>query len=123
MYVVKCNDRNKVVDAQKELSQLVEDEMRDTVVLAFVNTFTSSTALARGSNGLTGAMGTFGGVEMTSLLADTLGPSGGVAAKATLQRPFASRATGGYSLTSDDPARGSLTAFQSTRVARPQGCL
>ena len=32
----------------------------------------------------------------------------------------ASRAIGGYSLTSDDPAPGSLTVFKSSRGARPQ---
>ena len=30
------------------------------------------------------------------------------------------RAIGSYSLTYDDPAPGSLTVFQSSRVARPQ---
>ena len=30
---------------------------------------------------------------------------------------------GGYSLTSDDPAPGSPTVFQSSRVARPQDAL
>ena len=40
--------------------------------------------------------------------------------EAALRRLLASRAVGGYSLTSDDPALGSLTVFQSSRVARPQ---
>ena len=35
-------------------------------------------------------------------------------------RQLASRAMGGYSLASDVPAPGSLTVFQSSRVARPQ---
>ena len=40
--------------------------------------------------------------------------------EAALRRLFASRAIGGLSLTSDDPAPGSLTVFQSSRVAGPQ---
>ena len=50
--VVNSNDRNKVVDAQEELNKLIEDEMRDGVVLALGNTLTSSTA-ARSSQDLT----------------------------------------------------------------------
>ena len=52
IYVVNSNDRNKVVDAQEELNKLIEDEMRNTVVLAFANSLTSSTA-ARSSQDLT----------------------------------------------------------------------
>ena len=40
--------------------------------------------------------------------------------EAALRRLLASRAIGSDSLTFDDPALGSLTAFQSSRVARPQ---
>ena len=40
--------------------------------------------------------------------------------EAALRRLLAIRAIGGYSLTSDDPAPGLLTVFQSSRVARPQ---
>ena len=40
--------------------------------------------------------------------------------EAALRRLLASRAIGGYSLTSGDLAPGSLTVFQSSRVARPQ---
>ena len=52
IFVVNSNDRNKVVDAQEELNKLIEDEMRDAVVLALDNTCTSSTA-ARSSQDLT----------------------------------------------------------------------
>ena len=41
-------------------------------------------------------------------------------AGAALARLLASRAIGGYSVPSDDPAPGSLSVFQSSRVARPQ---
>ena len=40
--------------------------------------------------------------------------------EAALRRLFARQATGGYSFASYDPAPGSLTVFQSSRVARPQ---
>ena len=40
--------------------------------------------------------------------------------EAALRRLLASRAIGGHSLTSGDPAPGSLTVFQSSRVARLQ---
>ena len=40
--------------------------------------------------------------------------------EAALRRLLASRAIGGYSLTSDDPASESLTVVQPSRVARPQ---
>ena len=40
--------------------------------------------------------------------------------EAALRRLLASRVIGGYSWTSDDPALGSLTEFQSSRVALPQ---
>ena len=39
--------------------------------------------------------------------------------EAALWRLLASRALGGYSLTSYDPAPGSPTVFQPSRVARP----
>ena len=38
--VVNSNDRNKVVDPKEELNKMIEDEMRDEVVLAFANTLT-----------------------------------------------------------------------------------
>ena len=44
--------------------------------------------------------------------------SGTEPGEATLRRLLASRAIGGYSLTSDDPAPGSLIVIQSSRVAR-----
>ena len=40
--------------------------------------------------------------------------------EAALPRLLGSRAIGGYSLASGEPAPGSLTVFQSSRVARPQ---
>ena len=40
--------------------------------------------------------------------------------EAALRGLLASRAIGGYSLTSDDSAPGSLIVFQPSRVARPQ---
>ena len=52
IYVVNSKDRNKVVDAQEELNKLIEDEMRDAVMLVLANTLTSSTA-ARSSQNLT----------------------------------------------------------------------
>ena len=68
IYVVNSNDGNEVVDAQEELNNMIEDGMRDTVVLAFANT--------------TGAM--------TSPVSATTGPSGGVAAGLGVALPSAS---------------------------------
>ena len=44
IYVVNSNDQKQVVDAQEELNKLIEDAMRDTVVVAFANTSTPCTA-------------------------------------------------------------------------------
>ena len=55
-----------------------------------------------------------------SVISDFRPPSGIESGEPALRRLLASRATGGYLVTSDDPAPGSLTVFQSTRVARPQ---
>ena len=38
IYVVNSHDRNKVVEANVDLNKMIEDEIRDAVVLAFTNT-------------------------------------------------------------------------------------
>ena len=43
-YVVNSNDRDRVEEAKSELNKMNEDGIRDAVVLACVNTLTSSTA-------------------------------------------------------------------------------
>ena len=55
-----------------------------------------------------------------SEMSDFRPPSATEPGEAALRRLFASRAVRDYALTSDDLARGSLTVFQSTRVAQPQ---
>ena len=57
--------------------------------------------------------------RLHSVISDFRPPSVGESSEAALRRLLASRAIGGCSLTSDDPAPGSLTLFQSSRVARP----
>ena len=59
----------------EELYKLIEDEMRDTVVLAFANILISSTA-TRSSKELilTGAMRIFGGVVLMAHAATVLSP-------------------------------------------------
>ena len=47
-------------------------------------------------------------------------PSVTESGEAALQKLLGSRAIGDYSRTSDDPAPGSPTVFQLSRVARPQ---
>ena len=59
-------------------------------------------------------------LHFVSVISDFRPPSVTETGEAALRRLLASRATGGYSLTSDDPAPGSLTVSQSSRVARPQ---
>ena len=54
------------------------------------------------------------------VISDFRPPSVAESCQGALRRLPASRAIGVYSLTSDDPAPGSLTVFQSSRVARPQ---
>ena len=54
------------------------------------------------------------------MVSDFRPPSGTESGEAALRTLLAGRSTAGYSLTSDDPAPGSLTVFQSSRVARPQ---
>ena len=58
--------------------------------------------------------------RLHSVIYDTRPTSGTESGEAALRRLLASRTVGGNSLTSDDPAPGSLTVFQSSRVARPQ---
>ena len=58
--------------------------------------------------------------RLHSVISDFRPPSFAESGEAALQRLLASRAIGGYSLTSDDPALGSLTVFQSSRIGRPQ---
>ena len=58
--------------------------------------------------------------RLYSLISDFRPPSGAESGEAALRRLLAIRVIGGHSLTSDDPAPGSLTVFQSSRVARPQ---
>ena len=49
LYVVDSNDRDRVEEAKAELNKMMnEDEMRDAVVLACVNTVKSSTATGMG---------------------------------------------------------------------------
>ena len=48
IYVANSNGRNKVADAKEELNEMIEDEMRDAVVLAFANTLTPSIATRSG---------------------------------------------------------------------------
>ena len=55
-----------------------------------------------------------------SLISDFRPPSVAESGEAALRGLLGGRAIGGYSLTSDDPAPGSLTVFQPSRVARPQ---
>ena len=45
---VNSNDRDSVVDVKEELNKMIEDEMRDAVVLALANTLTPSTAARSG---------------------------------------------------------------------------
>ena len=54
------------------------------------------------------------------VISDFRPPSVAESGEAAFRRLFTSRAIGGYSLASDDPALGSPTVFQSSRVARPQ---
>ena len=54
------------------------------------------------------------------VISDLRPSSVSVSGEAALRRRLVSRAVGGYSLTSDDPAPRSLTVFQSSRVARLQ---
>ena len=58
--------------------------------------------------------------RLHSVISDFRPPSVTESGEAALRRLLASRASGGHSTTSDDPAPGSLTVFQSSRVARPQ---
>ena len=55
-----------------------------------------------------------------SVISDFRPPSVAESSEAAFRRLLASRAMGGYALTSDDPAPGSPTRFQSSRVPRPQ---
>ena len=48
IYVVNMNDRNQVVDAEEELNKMIEDGMRDAVVLVFAYTLTPSMATRAG---------------------------------------------------------------------------
>ena len=57
--------------------------------------------------------------RLHSVISDFRPPSVSGSGEAALRRLVASRAIGGYSLASDDPARRSRTVFQSSRVARP----
>ena len=54
------------------------------------------------------------------VICDFRPPSVAESGEAALRRLLASRAIGSYSSTSDDPAPGSPTVFQSSRVVRPQ---
>ena len=58
--------------------------------------------------------------RLHSVICDFRPPSATGSGEAALLRLLASRAIGGYSLTSDDPAPRSQTVFHSSRVARPQ---
>ena len=58
--------------------------------------------------------------RLHSVISDFRPPCVLESGEAALRRLLASRAIGGYSLTSDDSAPGSLTVFQSSRVAPPQ---
>ena len=49
-------------------------------------------------------------------------PSVTESSEGALRRLLASRTIGSYFMTSDDLAQGSLTVFQSSRAAGPQGC-
>ena len=55
-----------------------------------------------------------------SVISDLKPPSATEPGDEALRRLLASQTIGGYSLTSDDPAPGSLTVFQASRVAQPQ---
>ena len=60
--------------------------------------------------------------RLHSVISDFKPPSGTESGEAALGRLPASRAVGGgYALTSDDVAPGSVTMIQSSRVARPLG--
>ena len=59
-------------------------------------------------------------LRLLSVISHFRPPSVNEFGEADLRRVLASRTIGGYSLISDDLARGSLTVFQSLRVARPQ---
>ena len=58
--------------------------------------------------------------RLRCVISDFSLPSGTESGEAALRRLLASRAIGGYVLTSDGPAPGRPTVFQSSRVARPQ---
>ena len=58
--------------------------------------------------------------SLNSVISDCRPPGVTESGEAALRRLLASCATGGCSLTSDELAPGSLTVFQSSRVARPQ---
>ena len=61
--------------------------------------------------------------RLHSVISDLRPPSVTESGEAALRRLPASRAIGGHSLTSGDPARGSLTAFQSNASCSTTGCL
>ena len=58
--------------------------------------------------------------RLHSVISDFRPSSVAESGEAALRRLPPSRDIGSHSLTSDDPAPGSLTVFQSTRGARPQ---
>ena len=58
--------------------------------------------------------------RLHSVHSDFRPTSGTESGEAALRRLLAIRAVGGYALTSDDDVPGSLTLFQSSRVARPK---
>ena len=58
--------------------------------------------------------------RLHSTVSDFTSPSVTESGEAALRGVHASRAFGGYPLTSDDLTPGSLTVFPSPRVARPQ---
>ena len=61
--------------------------------------------------------------HLHSVISDFRPPFITESGEAALRRLLASRAIGGHSLTSEDPAAGSPTGFQSSRNARPQDAL
>ena len=58
--------------------------------------------------------------RLHSVISDIRPPNVTESGEAALRRRLASRAIGGYSLTSDAPTQTSLTVFRSSRVARAQ---
>ena len=98
------NERDRFCFFFLETRCIVQSESREKVGYSILSTDLAPSALRR----------------LHSVISDFRPPSVAESGEAALPGLFASRAFGGYPLTSNDPAPGSLTVFPSSRVARPQ---